>query len=76
MSLLQEALDACAALARRVEHLGHDKEETKEVRDNADDAQVEGRQADIYHIDMDHGTKVLSMQEDELEIQEAVEVVT
>nr|GFC12554.1 hypothetical protein [Tanacetum cinerariifolium] len=113
-------------LARRVEHLGHDKvaqdleiikrktrvkklektnkvktlklrrprkvgtsqrvdtsddtliqdEETKEVRDNADDAQVEGRQADIYHIDMDHGTKVLSMQEDELEIQEAVEVVT
>nr|GFD05506.1 hypothetical protein [Tanacetum cinerariifolium] len=25
MSLLQEALDACAALARRVEHLEHDK---------------------------------------------------
>nr|GFD33345.1 hypothetical protein [Tanacetum cinerariifolium] len=51
-------------------------EEIKEVRDNADDAQVEGRQADIYHIDMDHATKVLSMQEDEPEIQEAVEVVT
>nr|GEU62214.1 hypothetical protein [Tanacetum cinerariifolium] len=104
-----EALDACAALARRVEHLEHDKmaqdleiiklktrvkklentnkvktlklrrlrkEETEEVRDNADDAQVERRQADIYHIDMDHATKVLSMQEDEPEIQEAVEVVT
>nr|GFD07461.1 hypothetical protein [Tanacetum cinerariifolium] len=25
MSLLQEALDACAALTRRVEHLEHDK---------------------------------------------------
>nr|GFD37467.1 hypothetical protein [Tanacetum cinerariifolium] len=25
MSLLQEALDACTALARRVEHLEHDK---------------------------------------------------
>nr|GEU49468.1 hypothetical protein [Tanacetum cinerariifolium] len=68
MSLLQEALDACAALARR--------EETEEVRDIADDAQVEGRQVDIYHIDMDHATKVLSMQEDEPEIHEVVEVVT
>nr|GEU38696.1 reverse transcriptase domain-containing protein [Tanacetum cinerariifolium] len=97
MSLLQEALDVCAALTRRVEHLEHDKgrvidesdkdegtklmnekeeKETKEVRVNPKDAQVEGRQADIYHIDMDHATKVLSMQEDEPEIQEAVEVVT
>nr|GFA21370.1 hypothetical protein [Tanacetum cinerariifolium] len=32
--------------------------------------------ADIYHIDMDHAAKVLSMQEDESEVQEAVEVVT
>nr|GEW64787.1 hypothetical protein [Tanacetum cinerariifolium] len=56
MSLLHEALDACAALARRVEHLEHDK-------------------ADIYHIDMDHAAKVLSMQEDESEVQKAVEVV-
>nr|GEV12265.1 hypothetical protein [Tanacetum cinerariifolium] len=32
--------------------------------------------ADIYHIDMDHAVKVLSMQEDESEVQEAVEVVT
>nr|GEX15552.1 hypothetical protein [Tanacetum cinerariifolium] len=151
MSLLQEAVDAYAALARRVEHLEHDKvaqdleiiklktkvkkleranevktiklrrlkkvgtsqriessddtimedvsnqgrmidesdkdegaklmnekeeKETEEVRVNPDDAQVEGRQANIYHIDMDHATKVLSMQEDEPEIQEAVEVVT
>nr|GEX02523.1 hypothetical protein [Tanacetum cinerariifolium] len=33
-------------------------------------------QADIYHIDMDHAAKVLSMQEDESEVHEAVEVVT
>nr|GEY42293.1 hypothetical protein [Tanacetum cinerariifolium] len=104
MSLLQEALNAYAALARRVEHLEQDKvaqdleiiklkkrvkklerankgrvideldkdegaklmnekeeKETKEVRVNPDDAQVEGRQADIYHIDMDHATKVLKV---------------
>nr|GEU29328.1 putative ribonuclease H-like domain-containing protein [Tanacetum cinerariifolium] len=136
-----EALDACATLVRRVEHLEHDKvaqdleiiklktrvkklektkkvknlklrrlrkvrtsqrvdtsddtliegvsnqgriidrdedaiKETKEVRENTADAQVEGRQADIYHIDMDHATKVLSIQEDESEVQEVVEVVT
>nr|GEV97008.1 hypothetical protein [Tanacetum cinerariifolium] len=149
MSLLQEALDACVALARRVEHLEHDKmaqdleiiklntrvknlertnkvktlklrrlrkvrtiqrvdtsydtlmkdvsnqgriideldkdegtvlmnekEETEEVRDNNGDAQVKGRHADIYQIDMDHAAKVLSMQEDESEVHESVEVVT
>nr|GEW56710.1 hypothetical protein [Tanacetum cinerariifolium] len=32
--------------------------------------------ADIYHIDMDHAAKVLSMQEKEPEVQEAVKVVT
>nr|GEX69290.1 hypothetical protein [Tanacetum cinerariifolium] len=50
--------------------------ETKAIREYTADTQVEGRQADIYHIDMDHATKVLSMQEDESEVQEAVEVVT
>nr|GEV57396.1 copia protein [Tanacetum cinerariifolium] len=43
------------------------------------DVEVEGRQADtqaeIYNIDLDHSSKVLSMQED-TEVQEAVEVVT
>nr|GEZ66784.1 ribonuclease H-like domain-containing protein [Tanacetum cinerariifolium] len=152
MSLLHEALDARAAITRRVEHLEHDKvsqdlgitklktrmkklerankvkalklrrlrkvgtsqrvdtsndtimedvsnqgrmideldrdegvalmgekeEEMKaeEVKDIAGNAQVEGRQAEIYQIDMDHAAKVLSMQEDEPEVQEAVEVVT
>nr|GEW23332.1 hypothetical protein [Tanacetum cinerariifolium] len=136
-----EALDACAALAKRVEHLEQDKvaqdlkiiklktrvkklektnkaktlklrrlkkvgtsqrvdtsddtlikdvsnqwrvididedvvKETKEVRKYTADIQVEGRQADIYHIYIDHAAKVLSMQKDESEVQEALEVVT
>nr|GEU58333.1 hypothetical protein [Tanacetum cinerariifolium] len=50
--------------------------ETEEIKEYTSDTQVEGRQADIYHIDMDHAAKVLSMQEDESEVQEAVEVVT
>nr|GEY55826.1 hypothetical protein [Tanacetum cinerariifolium] len=113
-----EALNGCASLARRVEHLEHDKvgtsqrvdtsgdtiiedisnqgrmideldrdegvvlmsekEEKKveEVKDITGDAQAKGRQAKIYQIDMDHAAKVLSMQDDEPELQEAVEVVT
>nr|GEW51277.1 reverse transcriptase domain-containing protein [Tanacetum cinerariifolium] len=57
-----------------------EKEKTKEVMDIVDDAQVEGRQAgnqaEIYQIDLDHPSKVLSMQEDDSKVQEAVEVVT
>nr|GEV19184.1 ribonuclease H-like domain-containing protein [Tanacetum cinerariifolium] len=47
--------------------------ETKEVREYTVDTQVKRRQADICHIDMDHAAKVLSMQEKESEVQEAVE---
>nr|GFC34196.1 hypothetical protein [Tanacetum cinerariifolium] len=36
----------------------------------------EDKHADIYNIDLDHSSKVLSMQEDDTEVQEAVEVVT
>nr|GEZ37965.1 hypothetical protein [Tanacetum cinerariifolium] len=125
-SLLQEALDACVTLTRRVEHLEHDKvaqdleilklktrvkklerankvktvklrrfrkvgtsqriessddtlvedisnqgrefnkaedavKEIEEVREYTADTQVEGRQADIYHINMDHTAKVLKV---------------
>nr|GEY91123.1 hypothetical protein [Tanacetum cinerariifolium] len=49
------------------------------VVDQEKDVEVEGRQADtqaeIYNIDLDHSSKVLSMQED-TEVQEVVEVVT
>nr|GEZ36008.1 retrovirus-related Pol polyprotein from transposon TNT 1-94 [Tanacetum cinerariifolium] len=149
ISLLQEALDACAALTRRVEHLEYDKvaqaleitklktrvkklkkgnkfkvlklrrlkkfgtsqridtledtviedasnqgrmiddldkddvvalmdnkEEEKKEKEVKDD-QVQGKQAKIYKIDMDHALKVLSMQEDDpVEAQEVVDVVT
>nr|GFC50472.1 hypothetical protein [Tanacetum cinerariifolium] len=48
------------------------------VYDQEKDTQVKGRQADtqaeIYNIDLDHTSKVLSMQEDS-EVQEVVEVV-
>nr|GFB36324.1 hypothetical protein [Tanacetum cinerariifolium] len=33
-------------------------------------------QAEIYNLDLDHSSKVLSMQEDDSEVQEVVEVVT
>nr|GFC53055.1 hypothetical protein [Tanacetum cinerariifolium] len=50
------------------------------VVDQEKDVEVEGRhadkQADIYNINLDHSLKVLSMQEDDIEVQEAVEVVT
>nr|GFB44981.1 hypothetical protein [Tanacetum cinerariifolium] len=51
----------------------------KLVKD-AEVAESEGRhaekQAEIYNLDMDHSLKVLSMQEDDSEVQEVVEVVT
>nr|GEY94360.1 putative ribonuclease H-like domain-containing protein [Tanacetum cinerariifolium] len=50
------------------------------VANQKKDAEVEGRHADkqeeTYNIDLDHSSKVLSMQEDDTEVQEAVEVVT
>nr|GFB69827.1 hypothetical protein [Tanacetum cinerariifolium] len=49
------------------------------VADQEKNAEVQGRHAnkqeEIYNIDLDHSSKVLSMQED-TEVQEAVEVVT
>nr|GEY06612.1 hypothetical protein [Tanacetum cinerariifolium] len=57
----------------------NEDEGIKLVKD-AEIAESEGRQADkqaeIYNIDLDHSSKVLSMQEDDSEVQEVVEVVT
>nr|GFB84946.1 hypothetical protein [Tanacetum cinerariifolium] len=55
-----------------------DKKEEKKAKEAkvAGDDQVQGRQAEIYKIDMDHASKVLSMQEDESEVQEVMDVVT
>nr|GEY11874.1 hypothetical protein [Tanacetum cinerariifolium] len=50
------------------------------LADQEKDAEFEGthadKQAEIYNIDLDHSSKVLSMQEDDTKVQEAVEVVT
>nr|GEY10793.1 copia protein [Tanacetum cinerariifolium] len=60
-----------------------DKEEDKKDEEAkvVEDDQVQGRQAEsqakIYKINMDHASKVLTMQEDEpAEVQEVVDVVT
>nr|GEW91459.1 hypothetical protein [Tanacetum cinerariifolium] len=56
------------------------EEEGIELIKDAEIVESEGRQADkqeeIYNIDLDHSSKVLSMQEDDSEVQEVVEVVT
>nr|GEX63922.1 uncharacterized mitochondrial protein AtMg00810-like [Tanacetum cinerariifolium] len=54
-----------------------DYRKTEKAKDSAGDDQVKGRKAVIYEIDMDHPSKVLSMQEDKpAEVEEVVEVVT
>nr|GEU83442.1 hypothetical protein [Tanacetum cinerariifolium] len=57
-----------------------DMNEGIELVKNAKDAESEGRhakkQAEIYNLDLDHSSKVLSMQEDDSEVQEVVKVVT
>nr|GEZ11581.1 hypothetical protein [Tanacetum cinerariifolium] len=55
------------------------EDEGIELVKDAEIAKSEGRQADkqakIYNIDLDHSSKVLSMQEDDSEVQDVVEVV-
>nr|GEW91467.1 hypothetical protein [Tanacetum cinerariifolium] len=56
------------------------EDEGFELVKDADIVDTEGRQADkqakIYNIDLDHSSKVLSMQEDDSKVQDVVEVVT
>nr|GEZ89436.1 ribonuclease H-like domain, reverse transcriptase, RNA-dependent DNA polymerase [Tanacetum cinerariifolium] len=56
------------------------EDEGIELVKDAEIAESEGRQADkqaeIYNIDLDHSLKVLSIQEDDSEVQEVVEVVS
>nr|GFA90652.1 hypothetical protein [Tanacetum cinerariifolium] len=61
-----------------------DKDEGIELVKDAEVAESEGRhateqaenQVEIYHIDLDHSSKVLNMQDDDSEVQDVVEVVT
>nr|GEX13811.1 hypothetical protein [Tanacetum cinerariifolium] len=121
---IQQILDVCYALTRRVENLKHDKSAQKleilklkarvkvlerankvkssklrrlrkveasrriEFSDDMEDVfnqermiddldKYEGIElAEIYNLDLDHPSKVLSMQEDDSKVQEVVEVVT
>nr|GFA55920.1 hypothetical protein [Tanacetum cinerariifolium] len=57
-----------------VDLMGDKGEEKKE--EEVKDDQVKRREAEIYHNDMDHALKVLSMQEDEPKVQEVVDFVT
>nr|GEV92793.1 hypothetical protein [Tanacetum cinerariifolium] len=56
------------------------EDEGIELIKDAEIAESEERQADkqaeIYNIDLDHSSKVLSMQEDDSEVQEVVKIVT
>nr|GEX92862.1 hypothetical protein [Tanacetum cinerariifolium] len=74
------------ARGRMIDDLDKDKRielVVDQVKD-ADTAKTEGRhaaeqtekQAEIYHLDLDHPSNVLSMQKDDSEVQEVVEVVT
>nr|GFB40406.1 hypothetical protein [Tanacetum cinerariifolium] len=77
--LFQQVLDTCSALTRRVKNLEHDKaaQKLEIIKLKARVKRLErANKAEIYHLDLDHPSKVLSMQEDDSEVQEVVEVVT
>nr|GEU87902.1 hypothetical protein [Tanacetum cinerariifolium] len=94
---LREALDACAALARQVEHLEHDKVaqdlEIIKLKTRVKKLKRTNKGRIIDELDKDEGAVLMNerrkhkrlgitlkavetMQEDESEVQEAVEVVT
>nr|GFB30713.1 hypothetical protein [Tanacetum cinerariifolium]GFB30757.1 hypothetical protein [Tanacetum cinerariifolium] len=66
MSLLQEALDACDALTRRVEHLEYDKVvqalEITKLKRKMEDASNQGRMTNVLMVD----------KEDEMKTKEAM----
>nr|GFC87064.1 hypothetical protein [Tanacetum cinerariifolium] len=72
-------LDTCSALAHRVKVLENDKvaQQLAIVKLKARVKKLEKlHKAKIYNIDLDYSLKVLSMQEDDTEVQEAVKIVT
>nr|GEX13113.1 hypothetical protein [Tanacetum cinerariifolium] len=89
-STTQEALDACAALTRRVEHLEHDKVaqalEITKLKKRVKKLERDNKGRMIADLDRDTGValmddegtekKAKNAQEDEPEVQEAVDVVT
>nr|GEX87849.1 hypothetical protein [Tanacetum cinerariifolium] len=63
MSLLPEALDACAALTRRVEHLEHDKRVDTLDDTIMEDVSNQGRMID--ELDRDEGATLMGEKEEE-----------
>nr|GFB62127.1 hypothetical protein [Tanacetum cinerariifolium] len=80
MDLLQSLLETCNALTRRVENLEQDKiAQALEITKLTQRGRPEESQAKVYHIDLEHADKVLSIQDDveePSELQEVIEVVT
>nr|GEV50494.1 reverse transcriptase domain-containing protein [Tanacetum cinerariifolium] len=79
MDLLNNLLETCTALTRRVENLEQDKiAQALEITKLKQKGRQEDSQAQAYHIDLEHVDKVLSMRDDEpepAELQEVIEVV-
>nr|GFB02109.1 hypothetical protein [Tanacetum cinerariifolium] len=76
-----EKINKKSSKLRRLKKVGTSQRvETSVDVENEKDAEVEGRhadkQAEIYNIDLDHTSMVLSIQEDDTEVQEAAKVVT
>nr|GFA53663.1 hypothetical protein [Tanacetum cinerariifolium] len=80
MSLLQEALDAYAALARRVKHLKHDKVaqdlEIIKLKTRVKKLERSNKGRIIDELDKDEGGVLMSEKEEKETEEEAVEVVT
>nr|GEZ48409.1 xylulose kinase-1 [Tanacetum cinerariifolium] len=80
MSLLQEALDACAALARRVEHLEHDNVaqdlEIIKLKSRVKKLERANKGRMIDESDKEEGAELMNEKEEKETEEEAVEVVT
>nr|GEZ58510.1 hypothetical protein [Tanacetum cinerariifolium] len=73
LTQLQQVLTVCSALTKWILLVKDAEVAESEGRHAAQHAE---KQAEIYNLDLDHSSKVLSMQEDDSEVQEVVKVVT
>nr|GFC03398.1 hypothetical protein [Tanacetum cinerariifolium] len=83
MSLLQEALDACAALTRRAEYLEHDKRlrkvGTSQRIESSDDTimeDVSNQARMIDELDRDEGVALMGEKEEEKKAEEVKDIVS
>nr|GEU88106.1 hypothetical protein [Tanacetum cinerariifolium] len=81
MALLNQLLETCATLTKKVGTLEHDKiAQAIEITKLKQRGRLPESQVHVYHLDLEHAQKVLSMQEtneaDPAEVEEVIEVVT